>query len=140
MKKNLAMKKNLQANGLFITGAGAGVNRGRGGQYSLQKYSKVINRQNPYTNKAGLRNGSSSVLRGVGAPNTDSELYSNGVHGIRARPGPTGIGLGSKNVGKPISSGPKPIEMEVHKNVESEKKATLDKLNNIQSKKFSNAY
>ena len=60
---------------------------------------------------------------------------------MNARPGPTGIGLGSKNVGKPITEiDRKANEKDLIREVETQKKATLDKLNNIQSKKFTGAY
>ena len=68
----------------------------------MNKYSKYGNnhRQSPYINKNGLRKGSSSNIRGTGASNTDSELYGNGpghLNTIHSRPGPTNIGVGSRN-------------------------------------------
>jgi len=95
-QRPLYMKKNLQQMGLQVTGQQAG----RGVPNSLQKYSKYPgNRQSPYVSKAGLRN-QSSKMRGTGASNTDSELYGNQPSMIanHSRPGPTGIGQGSKNI------------------------------------------
>lgn len=88
------MKKNLQANGLQITG-------GRGGYQN--KYAKYGNRQSPYINKnPGLggpplalqRDISSKLILNTGNANTDSELYAPSIH---ARQGPTAIGSGSRN-------------------------------------------
>lgn len=80
-------------------------------------------------------------MRGqTGASNTDSELYGNGASSIHARPGPTGIGAGSRNVSLSLAQRQqerKEKEKQILKEVESQKRAVLDKLNKIQSKKFS---
>ena len=88
-RKNISMKKNLQYNGLQITGQSRG---GIQANIPMNKYSKFASnnaRQSPYLSKAGARKGSSSNLRGTGASNTDSELYGNGggIQPLHARPG-----------------------------------------------------
>jgi len=95
------MKKNLQLNGLaMINGArGSKAINATPAPNALAKYSKIGSRHSPYVNKTGNRNQSSSVLRS-GNANTDSEMYNQAS--IHARPGPTGIGLGSQNVGSSI--------------------------------------
>ena len=129
------MKRNLQLNGLAMM-AGQRASKALNATpapNALAKYSKIGNRNSPYVNKAGQRNQSNSVMRS-GNANTDSEIYNQ--PSIHARPGPTGIGQGSNNVGSTIR---REKEMAVLKEVETQKKAVLEKLNKIQSKKFSAA-
>ena len=86
-----------------------------------------MNRQSPYRNQAGVRNQSNSILRNQGQANTDSEIYSsNQPQSIHARPGPTGIGKGTKNAVERREQ-----EKLAILEVESQKKAVLDKLNKI---------
>ena len=63
--------------------------------------------------------------------NTDSELYAPSIH---ARPGPTAIGSGSRNASISLAQRQqerREKEKAVLKEVESQKKAVLEKLNNI---------
>jgi hypothetical protein len=109
----------------------------------VNKYSKYGNRQSPYISKnpgnvvAMQRDRSSKLLLNTGVANTDSELYAPSIH---ARQGPTAIGSGTRNV--PVSLQQRQQERRekekaVLKEVETQKKAVLDKINSIQSKKFS---
>lgn len=107
----------------------------------MNKYSKYgNNRQSPYISKglAGQRDRSSKLLNtGATAANTDSELYAPSIH---ARNGPTAIGSGSRNVSISLAQRQqerREKEKAVLKEVETQKKAVLEKINNIQSKKFS---
>lgn len=131
------MKKNLQYNGLQITGQSRG---GIQANIPMNKYSKFGSnnaRQSPYLSKAGARKGSSSNLRGTGASNTDSELYGNGggIQPLHARPGQqSNIGIGSRNASISLAQRQqerRDKEKAVLKEVESQKKAVLEKLNKI---------
>ena len=104
----------------------------------MSKYSKLGNRQSPYINKAGVRN--NSVLRSKENAKTDSELYQGQTKSIHHRSGPTGIGGGSRNASLTLAQRQqqrREQEKAVLEEVESQKKAVLEKLNKIQSKKFS---
>jgi hypothetical protein len=88
-------------------------------------------------NMVAIQRDRSSKLLNVGIANTDSELYAPSIH---ARQGPTAIGSGSRNAS--ISLAQRQLERRekekaVLKEVETQKKAVLEKINSIQSKKFS---
>jgi len=126
------MKKNLQINGLAALAGSRGSKalNASPAPNALLKYSKITNRHSPYINKASQRNQSNSVMRTNGNANTDSEIYAaNATPSIHARPGPTGIGMGSQNVSSIRNQREK--EKAVLKEVETQKKAVLDKLNKI---------
>ena len=85
-------------------------------------------------NKPGYRNqNSGSVLRNDrGLPATDSEIYAQAAGPNHARPGPTGIGIGSKNVSLVARQHDKrQKDQAVMMEVENQKKAVLEKLNKI---------
>jgi len=64
--------------------------------------------------------------------NTDSEIYaSQSRPSIHARPGPTGIGKGTKNASLARQLEQRQLEQQAQQDVETQKKAVLDKLNKI---------
>jgi hypothetical protein len=98
-----------------------------------------MRKHSPYRNQAGGKQSSgSSALKHYGQANTDSEIYQSQNPSIHARSGPTGIGSGIKNVNTNSKAALEKMEREraAQLEVESQKKAVLDKLNKIQSKKF----
>ena len=88
-------------------------------------------------NMVAMQRDRSSKLLNVGIANTDSELYAPSIH---ARQGPTAIGSGSRNASIGLAQRQlerREKEKAVLKEVETQKKAVLEKINSIQSKKFS---
>jgi hypothetical protein len=88
-------------------------------------------------NMVAMQRDRSSKLLNVGIANTDSELNAPSIH---ARQGPTAIGSGSRNASIGLAQRQlerREKEKAVLKEVETQKKAVLEKINSIQSKKFS---
>jgi len=146
-RRPLHMKKNFQQVGLHISSQGhANGNQRRAGHGSLshnnQKYSKFGTRVSPYIKQSGnSQNPGVKIQSGGNTANTDSELYGGKSTALHVRQGAnSGIGSGSRNVSVSLAQRQqerRDKERAVLKEVETQKQAVLEKLNKIQSKKFS---